>query len=321
MTMAAEQPSGVARHLPRGAWRQVLRRTVREFQEDRLTDEAAALTYYGVLSIFPGLIVLVSALGLLGSSAIDNVKSAVREASPGQVGEIFNNAIDQVRSGGSTASVAAVLGLLVAFWSASGYVGAFMRAANAIYEVPEGRPLWKTLPIRIAVTAAVGFMLVASLLIVVFTGELATQAGELIGAGATAVTVWSIAKWPVLVVLVGLILAILYWASPNVRRGGFRWASPGAFVAVTIWLVASGLFAVYVANFASYNKTYGSLATAVVFLVWLWITNLAVLFGAELDAELERGRAIAAGHPEDEEPFLQLRDDRKVKKNRSTVAS
>jgi membrane protein len=325
--MAAEQPSGNRpdgdaapegpAHLPKGSWRRVIRRTVREFQEDRLTDQAAALTYYGVLSIFPGVIVLVSVLGLLGTSTVGTIKSTVSETAPDQVGDIFNNAISQVQGSGSTAGVAAALGLLLAFWSASGYVAAFMRASNTIYDVPEGRPIWKTLPIRIAVTAVVGILLIISVLIVVFTGELASRVGELIGAGSTAVTAWDIAKWPVLVALVGLILAILYWASPNARHGGFRWASPGAFVAVAIWLVASGLFAVYVANFASYNKTYGSLAGAVIFLVWLWVTNIAVLLGAELDAELKRERAIAAGHPEGAEPFLELRDDSRIKKRRS----
>jgi membrane protein len=180
--------------------------------------------------------------------------------------------------------------------------------------VPEGRPIWKTLPIRIAVTAAVGVMLLVSALIVVFTGRLATFAGRVLGVGSTAVTVWNIVKWPVLLVLVVLTFAILYWASPNARHGGFRWVSPGGVVAVVLWLVASALFAVYVANFGSYNETYGSLAGAVIFLVWLWVTNIAILLGAEVDAELQRQRAIAAGHPAGKEPYLQLRDDRKLRR-------
>lgn len=305
------------RHLSLGSWWQVARRTMREFQDDNLTDWAAALTYYGVLSIFPGLIVLISVLGLLGQSTVNKVKGTVSDAAPGQVGRIFNDAISQVQGSGSTASVAAILGLLIAFWSASGYIAAFMRASNAIYDVPEGRPIWKTLPIRVAVTAVVGVMLLLSALIVVFTGELAKQTGDLLGLGSTVVTVWNIAKWPVLLVLVSLIFAILYWASPNARHGGFRWVSPGGLVAVVVWLLASALFAFYVANFGSYNKTYGSLAAAVIFLVWLWVTNTAVLFGAELNAELERERAIAAGHPAGEEPFLELRDDRKLKKRKA----
>jgi membrane protein len=322
--MAAERPAGpgtrpeAPTQLPKASWKQVARRAAREFQDDNLTDLAAALTYYGVLSIFPGLIVLISVLGLLGRSTVNNVKDTISEAAPGEVGKILTDAITRVEGSQATASLAAVLGLLAAFWSASGYVAGFMRASNTIYDVPEGRPIWKTLPIRIAVTAVVGIMLLISVLIVVFTGRLATHAGTLLGVGSTAVTVWNIVKWPVLLVLISLIFAILYWASPNARHGGFRWVSPGGIVAVVLWLVASGLFAVYVANFASYNETYGSLAGAVIFLVWLWVTNIAILFGAEVDAELERERAIAAGHPPEKEPYLQLQDDRKIRKRRPT---
>jgi len=189
-----------------------------------------------------------------------------------------------------------------------------MRASNAVYDVPEGRPIWKTLPIRVGVTAVIGLMLVASAFIVVFTGTLAEVVGRKIGMGGVAVTVWSIVKWPVLIVLVSLMFAILYWASPNARTGGFRWVSPGGIFAVVLWLIASGAFAIYLATFANYGKTYGALGGVIAFLVWLWISNIAILLGAELDAELERGRAIAAGHPADDEPFLELRDDRKLKK-------
>ena len=298
--------------------RAALRRTVRQFSEDSLTDWAAALTYYGVLSIFPGLLVLVSVLGLLGDRTADDVQGTVRDVvHQGQIRAILDGAINQVRSGGGgTAGALAVVGLLGAFWSASGYIAAFMRASNAIYDVPEGRPIWKTLPVRIGVTAVVGVMLLASALIVVLTGRLAEQAGDALGLGSVAVTVWSIAKWPVLLLLVSLMFAILYWASPNARRGRFRWISAGGLVAVLVWLVVSAAFAGYVANFGSYNKTYGTLAGVIIFLVWLWLTNVAILLGAELDAELERGRAIAAGHPADEEPYLELRDDRKLRGRR-----
>ncbi|MFU8876160.1 YihY/virulence factor BrkB family protein [Micromonospora sp. SL4-19] len=308
-----EKPTQVA---PR-SWSQVARRTFTEFRNDNLTDRAAALTYYAVLSLFPGLIVLVSVLGRLGRSTTAQLQGTLTAVGPSQVRDILNGAINQVHSSGSTAGIAAILGLVGAFWSSSGYVAAFMRASNAIYDVPEGRPVWKTLPIRLGITAVVGVMLVASLLIVVVTGRLARQAGDLLGLGSAAVTAWDIAKWPVLLVLVSLIFAILYWASPNARHGGFRWVSPGGIVAVVAWLIASALFALYVSNFGSYNKTYGSLAAVIVFLVWLWVTNTAILFGAELDAELERQRAIAAGHPPGEEPFVELRDDRKLKRGQA----
>ncbi|GAB3813212.1 YihY/virulence factor BrkB family protein [Micromonospora zhanjiangensis] len=297
------------------SWWAAFKRTAREFQEDNLADWAAALTYYSVLSIFPGLLVLVSLLGLLGDKTASDVKGTIAGLVPqDQVKQILTDAIAQVQTS-PTAGLVAIFGLLGAFWSASGYIGAFMRATNAIYDVPEGRPIWKTLPIRIAVTAVVGIMLLASALIVVFTGKFAELAGSALGLGSAAVTVWDIAKWPVLLILVSLIFALLYWASPNARHGGFRWVSPGSLFAVLVWLVVSGLFAFYVANFGSYNKTYGALASVIIFLVWLWLTNLAILIGAELDAELERGRAIAAGlRPADQEPFVELRDDRKIRK-------
>ena len=291
-----------------------VKRTFKQFSEDNISDWAAALTYYGVLSIFPAVLVLVSLLGLLGNDGQQTVRGAVDEiVQSDQIQRLVDTVLGQVKSTG-TAGLAAIFGILVAFWSASGYIAAFMRASNAIYDVPEGRPIWKTLPIRVGVTAVVGLMLVASAAIVIFTGDLAEVVGQSIGLGGVAVTVWSIAKWPVLVVLVSLMFAILYWASPNAKTGGFRWVSPGGIFAVVLWIIASAAFAIYLANFANYNKTYGTLGGVIAFLVWLWISNIAILLGAEMDAELERGRAIAAGHSPDDEPFLELRDDRKLKK-------
>jgi membrane protein len=156
-------------------------------------------------------------------------------------------------------------------------------------------------------------LLAISAVAVVLTGGLAKQVGNLVGVGGSAVSVWEIAKWPVLLLVVSLMFSLLYWASPNVKHPGFRWISPGGIFAVAVWVIASGAFALYVANFSSYNKTYGALAAIVVFLVWLWISNIAVLLGAEFNAELERGRRIEAGHPADEEPFVEPRDTRKMK--------
>ncbi|MDR7278534.1 YihY/virulence factor BrkB family protein [Catenuloplanes atrovinosus] len=291
-----------------------VKRTIAEFQDDNLSDWAAALTYYGVLSIFPGLLVLAAVLGLLGDDTLTRVVDSVRPLLPAETTQILESMAGQLSAADTSSGLIALVGLAGAFWSASGYVGAFMRASNAIYEVPEGRPVWKTLPIRVGVTALVGLMLIACAVIVVFTGGLADRVGSAIGLGEAAVTVWDIAKWPVLLVIVSLMFAVLYWASPNAKTGGFRWVTPGGFVAVLLWVVASAGFGFYVANFGSYNKTYGTLAGIIVFLVWLWISNIAILFGAEMDAELERRRAIAAGTPPDKEPFLELRDDRKVKK-------
>ncbi|MGW3772761.1 YihY/virulence factor BrkB family protein [Actinomadura verrucosospora] len=295
--------------LPARSWWQTLKRTLGEFQKDNLSDWAAALTYYSILSIFPAILVVVSLVGLAGQSATDSLVQNVGSLAPGAVRDLLVNSIRQLEGGAGGAGVVAVLSLAAAVWSASGYVGAFMRASNAVYDVPEGRPFWKTVPLRIGVTLLTLVLLSASVIAVVVSGPLARKAGDMLGVGSQAVTVWGIAKWPILVVVVGFLFSLLYWASPNAKRG-FRWVTPGSALAILLWLVASGLFAVYVANFASYNKTYGSLAAIIIFLVWLWITNLAILLGAELDAELERSRAIAGGQPPKEEPYVEFRDTR-----------
>ncbi len=300
--------------LPARSWLAVTRRTVSEFRTDNLTDLAAALTYYGVLAIFPALIVVVSLLGLVGHSATQPLIENLDKVAPGPAKSIFTSAFQNLQRSRGTAGVAFVVGLAVALWSASGYVAAFMRASNAIYDVEEGRPIWKTLPLRVLVTLVIVLLLAVSAIAVVLTGGLARAAGGVLGVGSSAVTIWDIAKWPVLLVLVSVMFAILYWAAPNVKHPGFRWITPGGLLAVVVWLAASALFAVYVAAFSSYNKTYGALAAVVVFLVWLWISNIAVLLGAELNAELERGRRIEAGQPPDREPFVEPRDTRKMRR-------
>ncbi|MFF3500552.1 YihY/virulence factor BrkB family protein [Streptomyces sp. NPDC003247] len=296
--------------LPGRSWLAVLKGTVREFQDDELTDRAAALTYYGVLSLFPALLVLVSLLGVAGRSATDQVMENVRKLAPGSARDIISDAVQQLQGRGGVGSIMAVVGIVLAVWSASGYVAAFIRSANAVYDMPEGRPVWKVLPVRVGVTVVLLVLAVISALIVVFTGGLARRAGEALGIGDTALTVWSIAKWPVLVVLVTMMIALLYWAAPNVKGRGFRWITPGSVLALLIWMIASAGFAFYAANFASYNKTYGTLAGVIVFLVWLWITNIAILLGLEFDAEMARQRAVAGGLPEDEEPYVPPRDTR-----------
>ncbi|MFB7241360.1 ribonuclease BN [Streptomyces populi] len=297
--------------LPKPAWRAVLKGSLREFKDDELTDRAAALTYYGLLSLFPALLVLVSVLGLTGKSTTDALLKNVGEFAPGSARDIVTSSVHQLQNNAGLGSVAAVVGVLLAVWSASGYVAAFMRAANAVYDMPEGRPAWKILPVRVGLTVALMVLALVSAVIVVFTGALARQAGSALGIGDTALTVWSIAKWPVLVVLVVIMIALLYWGTPNARVKGFRWVTPGSVLALVIWLVASAAFAFYVANFGSYNKTYGTLAGVIVFLVWLWISNLAILLGLEFDAETVRQRAIAGGQPPGKEPYTQPRDTRK----------
>jgi membrane protein len=299
--------------LGRGGWLAAARRTAREFKEDNLRDWAAALTYYSIQSIFPGLLVLVSLLGLIGKSATQPLVTGLTQLAPAQVRTIVLHAIQHLQSNHAAAGILTAVSIVVGLWSASNYVAGFMRASNAIYDVPEGRPAWKTYPIRLGVTLVIMVLLVASVLIVVVTGSLASRVGNGLGIGSAAVTAWSIAKWPVLLILVSIMFAILYWASPNARQG-FRWVSPGGFVAVILWLIASGLFAVYVANFGHYNKVYGSLGGIIIFLIWMWISNIAILFGAEFNAELIRGRAIAGGVPPDQEPYTELRDTRKLDK-------
>ncbi|MFD6171276.1 YihY/virulence factor BrkB family protein [Streptomyces coeruleorubidus] len=296
--------------LPRKSWGAVLKGSIREFKDDELTDRAAALTYYGVLALFPALLVLVSLLGITGRSTTDRVLDNVQQLAPGSARDIITRAVEQLQGNAGIGSLMAIVGLVLAVWSASGYVAAFMRSANAVYDMPEGRPVWKLLPVRVAVTVVLMVLAVISALIVVFTGGLARQVGTTLGIGDTALTVWSIAKWPALVVLVTIMIAILYWATPNAKVKGFRWITPGSLLALLIWMIASAGFAVYVANFASYNKTYGTMAGVIVFLVWLWITNLAILLGLEFDAETVRQRAIAGGHPPEAEPYTQPRDTR-----------
>jgi membrane protein len=299
--------------LDKQSWSGVLKRTIREFKEDNLTDRAAALTYYGVLAIFPALLAMVSILGLVGPSATQPLIDNLGELAPGPAREIFTTAIQNLQRSKGSGGILFVVGLAGALWSASGYVAAFMRASNAIYDVEEGRPFWKKIPVRIGVTLVLMVLLAASAIGVVLTGGVAEQVGKVLGLGESVVTVWGIAKWPVLLLLISVMLAILYWASPNVKQPGFPWVSPGGVIAVILWVAASAAFALYVANFGSYNKTYGALGGVIIFLVWLWLSNVAVLLGAEFNAELERGRQIEAGQEPDKEPFLEPRDTRKMK--------
>ncbi|MEU1072937.1 MULTISPECIES: YihY/virulence factor BrkB family protein [unclassified Streptomyces] len=294
--------------LPKRAWRAVLKGSLREFKDDELSDRAAALTYYSVLSLFPAMLVLVSLLGITGRSTTDKVLHNLQRFAPGSARDLLTDAVRKLQDSAGLGSVMAVVGLVLAVWSASGYVAAFIRAANAVYEMPEGRPMWKILPVRLGLTVVLMLLALVSALIVVFTGGVARHVGTALGVGNAGLTVWSVAKWPVLAALVTLMIALLYWAAPNTKSQGLKWVTPGSLLALLIWMTASGAFAFYVANLASYNKTYGAMAGVIVFLVWLWITNLAILLGLEVDAEIVRQRAIAGGMPPDEEPYARPRD-------------
>jgi membrane protein len=298
-----------------GGWRGALRRTIRGFARDNLTDWAAALTYYGIQALFPALLVTISVVGLLGRSTTNALMSNVSASTPGPARTIFTSAVHNLQASRGAAGILAIVGIVAALWSASNYISAFARASNAIYEVPEGRPFWKLRPQQMAIAFVMILMLSASALAVVVTGGLAKQVGNAIGVGHTAVSVWDIAKWPVLLIVVSLMFAVLYWAAPNVRQPGFRWLSPGGILGVALWVLASAAFALYIANFSSYNKTYGALGGVIAFLVWLWVSNLAVLIGAELNAELARGKEIEAGRGQmrDDRPILPPRDTAKFK--------
>ena len=264
------------------------------FHRHGLLDWAAALTYYSVLSIFPGLVVLVSLLGVAGQATTDTVIDEITRFAPGPVGDTLIDGIGELRESPTTASFFAIAGLVAALWSASGYVGAFMRASNTLYGVPEGRPLWWVWPVRLGITVITGALVIVCAFLIVFTGGMARWLGRFVGADGVFITVWEAGKWPVLVILMSLILAILYWAAPNVRIG-FRPVGLGSVIAVVLWVAVSAGFAGYVANFASYDRTYGTLGGVIVFLVWLWISNIAVLFGAELDSRMRRRHADDAG--------------------------
>jgi membrane protein len=280
-----------------------LKRTASEFMEDNLTDWAAALTYYGLLALFPALIAMVSLIGLIGDpkSTTATLTEIVTSIGPQSAAQTFSDPIESLASDQSAAGFAFVLGLAVALWSASGYVGAFMRASNIIFETPEGRPFWKLRPLQLAVTLAMVILMAVLALGLVLTGPVVDAVAAPLGIGDTAVAIWNVAKWPAMAAIFIFMVDVLYYASPNARLRGFRWVTPGSLVAIAGWAVASVGFAFYVANFGSYDKTYGTLGGLISLLVWFWISNLAILFGHQLNAERERSAEIAEGTPRAED--------------------
>ncbi|HKN94250.1 MAG TPA: YihY/virulence factor BrkB family protein [Thermoleophilaceae bacterium] len=290
-------------------WWAVLKRTVKEFQDDNLTDWAAALTYYGVMSLFPMVLVLVALLGVVGQypQTSDAILRIVDRIGPASAVDTFRQPIEGVvRTKGGSGALLGV-GLLASLWSASGYIGAFMRACNAVYEVREGRSFWKRRPLQVVVTLVLVVLITGVAIAIVISGPITRAVGDEIGMGNAAVTIFNIAKWPVIVLVLLVIVGVLYYVSPNVRQPSFPWITPGAVLAIVVWAAASFGLAFYAAQFGSYQKTYGTLGGVILFLVWLWISNLALLLGAELNAELERGRELAAGLPAEKEIQLPPR--------------
>jgi membrane protein len=300
-------------------WWPTIKRTATEFQEDNLSDWAAALTYYGLLSLFPALIAMVSLIGIFGDpkSTTSSLTEIITELGPASAAETFKGPIESITKSSGTAGIAFVLGIAAALWSASGYIGAFMRASNIIYETPEGRPFWKLRPLQIFVTFVMIVMMTLLAVSLVLTGPVVSAIAEPLGIGSTAVDVWNIAKWPVMVFVFLLMLALLYYASPNVKLRGFKWVTPGSLVAIVVWIIASALFAFYVSNFGSYDKTYGTLGGMIALLVWFWISNLAILFGHQLNAERERSLEIEEGRPRAERE-IQLEPRDKPKQQKTT---
>lgn len=303
-------------YAPEGAamesgWWATIKRTATEFQEDNLSDWAAALTYYGLLSLFPALIAMVSLIGIFGNpkSTTDSLTEIITEIGPKSAAETFKGPIESITKSSGSAGLALILGIAAALWSASAYTGAFMRASNIIYETPEGRPFWKLRPLQILITFVMIVMLTLLAVSLVLTGPIVAAVAGPLGISSTAVDVWNIAKWPVMALVFLLMIALLYYASPNVKMRGFKWVTPGSLVAIFVWIIASALFAFYVANFGSYDKTYGTLGGLIALLVWFWISNLAILFGHQLNAERERSLEIQEGRPRAEREIqLEPRD-------------
>jgi len=276
-----------------------VKRTVKEFLEDDMTDWAAALTYYGLLAIFPALLAFVGVFGLVASreGATQAINDIVTQIGPASAADTFSGPIESITSNSAASGFMAIVGFVLAIWSASGYVGAFMRASNIIYETPEGRPFWHLRPLQLLITLVTVILAAITVLALAVSGPLAEAVGGAIGLSDAAVTVYQIAKWPILALLVITIFSVLYYAAPNVKIRGFKWVTPGGIVALVVWIIASAAFALYVANFSAYDKTYGTLGGVIVLLIWMWITNLAVLFGHELNAERERSQELEEGVP------------------------
>jgi len=306
---------GSPRDLEKPSWKYITKKTFREFSKDQCPDLAAGLTYYAVLSLFPALLALVSLLGLFGDpqKTTNALLEIVRGFAPAETVSTISGPVAELTSA-PAAGFTLVIGLVTALWSASGYVGGFGRAMNRVYEVDEGRAFVKLRGTMLAVTllAVVIVALLAGML--VLSGPVSEAVGGLIGLGGAFLTVWNIVKWPVMVILIIAIIAVLYYATPNVKQPKFRWMSMGSAIALVVFLVASLAFGFYVGNFGNYNKTYGALGSVIIMLLWLWILNMSLLFGAEFDAEVERARELQAGIKAEETIQLPPRDTKKSEK-------
>ena len=307
---ARTKPSSL-RQITRGSWRYLLSRSVREFVRHECLDLAAGLTYYGVLAVLPALIATVSLLGVVGqrSESVSTILDVAGRVVPASGLDIIRPVLERLTQS-SGASFGLVVGVVVAVWFVAGYVGAFGRAVNRIYTMREGRPIWKLRPLMILISVLLGLLCFCAVLLLVISGPLASAIGDVLGLGSTTVLIWNIIKWPILAAIIVVVVAVLYYVTPNVRQPRFRWLSPGALLAIVTWFAGSGLFGLYVGNVSSYDAVYGSLAGVIVFLIWLWVTNTALLLGAQLDAEIERVRELQAGIRAEHHIQLPPRDTR-----------
>lgn len=297
------------------SWKLALKNTLRAVGADQVTDLAAALTYYTVLSVFPALLALVSLIILFGSAdtLVPALTDLVNRAAPSDVADFFGQLLEQFLNSPG-AGIALIVGILTALWTASNYMAAFARAMNKIYDVEEGRNAIKLKLQQFALTIAIILGVLIILASAVLGGSVAQAIGDAIGLGDTAVAVWSVARFGVILVVVIAMVALLYWATPNVKQPKFRWVSIGATVAIVLAALVSWAFTFYVGNFASYEATYGALGAIIIGLLWLWLINLSLLFGAELDTEVERVRQLQSGLDAERELQLPPRDDAGVQK-------
>ncbi|MFN8107526.1 MAG: YihY/virulence factor BrkB family protein [Nocardioidaceae bacterium] len=288
-------------------------RVAKEFMKDQSLDMAAALTYYAVFAIFPAMIAVFSAVGLVSDP--QRVIAKIEEVLTPLIRESTLDRVMTVLDGVAAsrgAGILAVASIVIALWAASAYVNAFRRMMNRIYGVQEGRALWKLRPLMALVTLVSLALVMLMMLIMIISGPISEAVGKVLGFGEDVAHLWDLLKLPVLLIFLVVSVAILYQATPNVKFPKLRLFSTGSVVAIGAIVVASVGLTFYVRNFANYNQVYGSLAGVIVFMLWMWIINIALLCGAELDAELERGRQLHDGQAAEESLLLPLRDDRAI---------
>ena len=310
-----EKPSSPAQ-LTRPSWSYVLRRSVYEFGRDQCTDSAAVMTFFAVLSIFPGLLTVVSLLGVVGRAEATTatlLRLLDEFGVPEGAVSVLEGPISEL-TGFPAAGLALVTGLIGALWTASGYVRAFGRSMNRIYEVEEGRPVWRLYPAMIGVTLSLVILVVGMILLLLLSGPVAERLGGMVGLGGTALRLWNAARIPVLLTLLAFMVALLYYATPNIRQPRFRWLSIGSAIAIVVMAAATTGFSFYVTHFNDYNATYGAIGGVLVLLLWIWIMNIVLLAGAEFNAETERARELQAGIEAEQSLQLPPRATRQIRR-------